>query len=234
MEVDLSKWPRRRSEPPDVDPEGWHRGEEERAEEARRKEAERRKRRRTALITGVATVAVFAVVAADRWRDRQFDVGHGPVGRAPELHVDPGFSSFDEEGFHFLPYRHGEEYEIMFSLSNDGRDVRVVDIPPPDAGLLEGREVLIERIQDRRSVPAPFKPFTLKTGDDVQVRIRVRFANCDRAVNGAFFYYPAQPVVVRALWQTRTIDIPFRTPIVVSTGLAGDPHPQAVPGPGCR
>lgn len=215
--------------------------------------AEGRKRRRpsgrlVALLVALVALAVPVVlVEANRWLDGQVKLEEGSFGFTPTLIVNEDLRSDGEGAYAFVPYRHGEDYTFEFSVYNDGRDVRITDIPFPDTGYLEPVEVRIqhdpfgERPGAARTATVsdidasvPFEPFTFRAGEQIGVFVRTRFANCDMFSGGLHTSYPDQEFVVDALWGTRHIDVEFAYPVTVGARFGSEVHPDTVLGPGCR
>lgn len=120
-----------------------------------------------------------------------------------------------------LPYQHGREGDLFFSVRNSGRwGVKIIDFP-----ILHHRvfslikfaavEVGDTSHQERPSVR--FTPFILRSGEERLIRLRGVFTDCDHyeALSGNAF--ESFQVRYRFLWSTRTANIPLPARLKVTS-----------------
>jgi hypothetical protein len=134
------------------------------------------------------------------------------ISAFPGERVDEPFGERDAVE---VAYRHGETYTFEVTINNPTRwNVRVSDFPlTPDLGMLQPVDFAIDTTPfdapDRTFTP--FRPFTIRAGEAAMVRVRTRFANCDRFDPGHSSTLVALPVRYRALWATQTSNIELPT-----------------------
>ena len=120
-----------------------------------------------------------------------------------------------------LPYRHGAEGSVSFSVSNRGRwGVKIVDFPILHQRIFSLFKIAAVEVgdpahQDRASVR--FAPFTLGPDEERLITLRGVFTDCDHYEAGSGNAFESFQVRYRFLWSTRTESVPLPARLKVTS-----------------
>ena len=158
----------------------------------------------------------------------------GSVTRFPSasLSIRPEPPYRDEA--YVLPYRHGHEADVSFSVRNSGRfRVTILDVPlihTDFGGLLVFSGAMLGDPFDRQARLKPFRPFSLAPGHEALITLRGILFNCDSNSPGVEESFDRFRVQYRFLWITHTAEIGLPAPLkVISPPDADCPPPRFGP-----